>query len=127
MNRERLAKLDVEIIARICHEANRAYCAALDDHSHLAWDEAPQWQKESAIAGVKFHIANPHATPKDSHDAWLKQKLRTGWTYGFIKDEAKKEHPCLKPYHELPRDQKRKDALFASIAAALSNEDEISR
>ena len=43
--------MNIEDIARICHEANRAYCKAFGDDSHLPWDSAPQWQRESAIMG----------------------------------------------------------------------------
>jgi hypothetical protein len=41
-------------IARVCHEVNRAYCTSLGDESQLPWDSAPQWQKDSAINGVRF-------------------------------------------------------------------------
>ena len=53
----------VERVARICHEANRGYCEALGDTSQVPWDEAPENIKFSAIAGVKFHAANPSAGP----------------------------------------------------------------
>jgi len=42
-------------IAEVCHEVNRAYREALGDTSQVSWLEAPQWQRDSAIAGVKFH------------------------------------------------------------------------
>jgi hypothetical protein len=102
-------------IAEICHEANRAYCARLGDNSQLPWDEAPQWQRDSAVAGVKFHFANPDAGDSASHDSWMAQKVADGWTFGFIKDPEKKEHPCMVQFHELPKDQQLKDALFRSI------------
>ena len=44
-----------EQIARVAHEANRAYCLSLGDPSQLPWEEAPDWAKESAIDGVRFH------------------------------------------------------------------------
>lgn len=34
----------VEQIARMAHEANRAYCQALGDDSQPAWEDAPEWQ-----------------------------------------------------------------------------------
>jgi hypothetical protein len=107
------------LIARVCHEANRAYCATIGDISQLPWDEAALWQRESGIKGVEFAIANPDANASAQHDAWLKEKLDNGWKYGPVKDADKKEHPCCVPYDQLPEEQKRKDALFRNIVLAL--------
>lgn len=109
----------VEMIARVCHEANRAYCLGLGDHSQVPWDEAPEWQRESAHKGVAFNIANPDAPASASHDSWLEEKRATGWKHGPVKDADKKEHPCFVPYEQLPEDQQYKDHLFKAIVAAL--------
>jgi hypothetical protein len=95
----------VEKIARMCHEVNRAYCEALGDHSQLEWDEAPSWQRESMIAGVRAHLKNPTLTPQQSHELWLEHKRKEGWRFGLVKDVDAKEHPCFRPYDELPRGQ----------------------
>lgn len=109
----------VEDIARVCHEANRAYCLSIGDASQVPWDEAPDWQKQSIIRGVQFHLMNPDATPSHGHDSWLMEKRFQGWKWGPTKDESKKEHPCFVNYSELPEEQKRKDSLFKSIVDAL--------
>lgn len=109
----------IESIARVCHEANRAYCATLGDTSQVAWEDAPEWQRASAVKGVEFNLANPDAPPSASHDSWLEEKRATGWKYGPVKDAEKKEHPCFVPYDELPEDQRRKDHLFKAVVAAL--------
>lgn len=113
-----MMQLTVVGIAMVCHEANRAYCEAIGDYSQKKWYDCPKWQQESAINGVNFHLSNA-ATPEQSHAAWLKEKEATGWKYGPIKDEEKKEHPCFVPYEELPMEQRRKDYLFAAIVDAL--------
>ena len=87
----------VEEIARLCHEANRGYCAALGDHSQPTWEDAPQWQRDSAIAGVNFILENPDVGPSASHESWLAQKQADGWKYGPVKDPVAKEHPCFVP------------------------------
>lgn len=107
-------------IARVAHEVNRGYCEALEDDSQPLWDNAPDWQKDSAVNGVNFHIANPDAGPEHSHNEWLKEKEEAGWKYGEVKDPEKKEHPCFVPYEELPVEQKAKDYIFRSIVHALS-------
>lgn len=108
----------MEAIAKICHEANRAYCETIGDHSQPSWDLAPSWQRESAIAGVQKHLAAP-LTPEQSHESWLEQKRADGWVYGPEKDPEKKTHPCMVPYADLPKEQRAKDHLFGAIVAAL--------
>lgn len=99
-------------IAMMCHAINAAYCQSMGDDSQPTWDDAPDWQKQSAIANVEMHLANPDATPEQSHESWYAQKEAEGWTYGEVKDAEKKEHPCFLPYDELPIEQKAKDYLF---------------
>ena len=106
-------------IAKVTHEANRAYCQALGDDSQAAWEDAPEWQRESAINGVKFHLANPSAGPEQSHEAWLAEKEAAGWKYGPVKDPEAKEHPCFAPYNELPVEQRAKDYIFRAIFRAI--------
>jgi hypothetical protein len=105
----------VEVAARAAHEQNRHYCQMLGDNSQLSWENAPQWQKDSAIAGVKAIIANPDTTPEQSHEGWLALKASEGWKYGPVKDPEKKEHPCFVPYAELPEEQRAKDDIFGKV------------
>jgi hypothetical protein len=104
-------------IASVCHEANRAWCIHHGDYSQKPWSEAEQWQKDSAIRGVEFAIHG--ATPEQQHDAWMQDKRRDGWVYGPIKDPAKKEHPCMVPYDQLPIEQRAKDEIFIGMVAAF--------
>ena len=113
------AWVKIERIAKICHEANRGYCEALGDHSQLAWEDAPQWQRDSAVAGVEFICDNPGAKPSASHESWLAQKQADGWKYGVVKDAEKKEHPCFVPYDKLPVEQKAKDYIFGAVVRAM--------
>ena len=106
-------------IAQVAHEINRAYCASQGDTSQVAWPDAPDWQRQSALAGVAMHLANPDATPEQSHESWLAQKTAEGWAYGEVKDADKKLHPCFVPYAELPSSQKAKDYLFRGVVHAL--------
>lgn len=114
-----MRKFEVTTVARVCHEANRAYCQSIGDFSQQGWEYAPQWQRDSAIKGVEFCLEHPEAPPSANHDAWLEHKRSEGWVYGPAKDEIRKEHPCMVPYEQLPEEQKRKDALFKNICLAL--------
>ncbi len=113
--------MKTEEVAKICHEANRTLCETQGDFSQDEWSESPEWQRESAISGVNFHLDNPDATPENSHENWLKEKAEDGWKYGEIKNAETKEHPCFVSYPELPRHQQAKDYLFRAIVHSLSN------
>lgn len=105
-------------IARVCHEVNKAYCESLGDFSQPTWDNAPDWQKDSAMLGVQLHRSGEHG-PEMSHISWMQQKLEEGWKYGPVKDPEKKEHPCLVPFNELPKEQQAKDFIFRAVVHAL--------
>ena len=112
--------LTIDEIARIAHEMNRRWCQLTGDNSQPDWDSAPQWQRDSAVAGVRYHIDNPQAGPSGSHESWLEVKVRDGWKYGPVKDPDKKEHPCFVPYAELPAIQRAKDAFFVTVVHSLT-------
>jgi hypothetical protein len=46
---------------------------------------------------------------KNTHDVWAQQRIKDGWTYGPVRDDANKKHPCLVPYEELPKQEKEYD------------------
>lgn len=113
----------IERIARVAHEINRAYCEALGDTSQPAWEDAPDWQRHSAINGVTAHLnAATELTPRQSHELWFREKTLDGWKYGPVKDPVKKEHPCYVLYDQLPADQKAKDYLFRAVVKLLRDE-----
>jgi hypothetical protein len=112
--------MTTEQIAKVCHEANRAYCETLGDESQLGWEEAAEWQRDSAIKGVQFALDNPFASVSMQHESWLKEKAAAGWKYGPEKDAEKKTHPCFVPYSQLPLEQRVKDFLFKAVVKACS-------
>jgi hypothetical protein len=111
----------IEQIAKVCHEANKAYCEAIGDKSQVSWHAAPDWQKESVINGVEFHMNNPKSTPEDSHNNWLEKKKAEGWKKGKKKDPVKRTHPLMVPFQMLPKEQKAKDYIFLGIVRAMLN------
>lgn len=113
--------MKVEQIAQVAHEINKAYCEAIGDNSQTSWEDAPQWQKESAVLGVIFHMENPDAGPDASHNSWMKQKIEDGWKYGPTKDPDNKYHSCILPFEMLPNEQKAKDFLFRQVVHSLKN------
>ncbi len=112
--------MEVEEIARVCHEANKGLCEANGDFSQRTWDEAEEWQRESAISGVKFLQVNPYAPDSVLHEQWRADKVADGWVYGPEKDPEAKTHPCLVDFDQLPRFQQDKDVLFKAVVASLT-------
>lgn len=106
-------------MAYVCHQANKAWCEMNGDRSQKDWAAAEQWQRDSAIKGVEFRIANPEAGKDSQHNAWMEDKVNDGWVYGSVKDAEKKTHPCIVPFDQLPEFQQKKDTLFCSIVDSL--------
>lgn len=107
-------------IARVVHEANRALQIEQADPTipvSPPWDELDDETWDSAIDGVVSVIDG--ASPEESHANWVRFKREHGWKFGPVKDEAKKEHPLLVDYYDLPHRQKIKDHLFVSIVKVL--------
>ena len=49
------------------------------------------------------------SSAKNVHEVWSQSRISEGWTYGPIRDDEKKETPCLVPYEELPEIEKAYD------------------
>jgi ryanodine receptor 2 len=54
------------------------------------------------------------ALARNAHDHWARQRLAEGWTYGPRRDDARKQHPCLVAYEDLPEEEKAYDRTTAS-------------
>lgn len=114
------SEAEIVAIAQVVHEANRAWCSMHGDNSQLPWAQAENWQRDSAVEGVKFALANPDAPASAQHDAWSCHKIADGWRYGEVKDPVAKTHPCLVPFDKLPKMQQAKDRMFKAIVNALA-------
>lgn len=115
-------RTEPEQIAKVAHEANKAYCHAIGDDSQPSWADAPEWQRVSALLGVELHLSGDHP-PKASHTSWLEQKVKDGWVYGEVKDPIAKTHPCLIPFEQLPAEQQAKDFIFRGVVNAFKQKE----
>lgn len=53
------------------------------------------------------------AIAENAHDIWARARMDEGWTYGPVRDDAKKQHPDLVPYAQLPDSEKEYDRIMA--------------
>lgn len=105
-------------IARVCHQVNVAYCQALGESTQGDWDEAPEWQRESTMRGVKLHREG-EVSVSATHESWMDEKIAEGWIHGDVKHPEFKTHPCILPFDLLPTAQQAKDYIFKAIVDAL--------
>lgn len=88
---------------------------------------------EPAIPAANFSAANQRrrieamqecalsTSDKERHDAWIAKHMSEGWVYGVEFDSAKKTHPNLVEWDQLPGVVKSKARIFDIVAkAALS-------
>ncbi len=109
-----------KVTAQLCHQVNRAFCQYLGDDSHPDWYLTAEWQRSSAVEGVKVFFSGKAGTPEEQWKAWKAHKLLEGWTYGEVKDPNDRKHPCLvENYLELPLEQRFKDDLFQTICKVM--------
>lgn len=119
----RVEEREIERIARVCHETNRAWCRSIGDPVSPVWEEASGEQRGSVRTGVRAVLANPRVTAEDSHANWLATRQAQGWRYGPVKDERARTHPCMVPFDDLPEVQRAKDRLFLSVCRAIAGLD----
>jgi len=53
---------------------------------------------------------------RNTHDLWAHRRIAEGWKFGLQRDDARKEHPSLVPYDDLPESEKSYDRLSAMEA-----------
>ena len=73
----------------------------------------PAPQDTSGITLSSELLALAEAMAENVHEVWAERRIAEGWTYGPIRDDAKKQTPCLVPYDELPEEEKEYDRSTA--------------
>lgn len=46
---------------------------------------------------------------KNVHEMWAAGRMRDGWSYGEVRNDMNKQHPCLVPYEDLTETEKSYD------------------
>ena len=53
------------------------------------------------------------AIAENAHEVWAETRRNEGWTYGPVRNDAKKQHPDMLPYNLLPESEKEYDRIMA--------------
>ncbi len=57
------------------------------------------------------------------HITWMNQRIKEGWSYGPVRDDEKKQTPCIIPFQNLPEIEKEYDRITArTVINTLQNE-----
>ena len=46
---------------------------------------------------------------QNTHEVWARGRMNEGWKWGPVRNDEKKENPCLVAYDELPESEKEYD------------------
>ena len=46
---------------------------------------------------------------KNVHEVWSAGRMKDGWSFGEVRNDPEKHHPCLVPYEELSETEKAYD------------------
>ncbi|MGD9905046.1 MAG: RyR domain-containing protein [Vicinamibacterales bacterium] len=67
----------------------------------------------SAVALDDDLVALTETLARHVHDVWAAERLRLGWTWGPVRDDAARRHPGLVPYDELSESERAFDRATA--------------
>lgn len=109
---------NLEMAAKIAHQAIVAYSAAQNEH-HDPWEKLSDGAKQAAIDGVKAVIENREATAEEHHGKWLQHMAKIGFTLGPLLDLKKLRHPALLPWDMLGAYHRGKGHMFLAIVRAF--------
>ena len=59
---------------------------------------------------------------RNAHENWSSLRLKDGWRYSPERSDARKEHPCLVPYDDLPESEKHyyRQTMLETLKAILA-------
>jgi RyR domain len=107
------ALVDYENLPEHLKEQNRGVArdlpGKLDVLGYVLRQDAP-----AGAPGIRVDPADPRVEllAKREHERWLGRKRRTGWRYGDPRDDAGRLHPSIRPWEELPDDERDKDRML---------------
>jgi hypothetical protein len=106
----------VSMIAPVVHDANAVLRKLNNEDDVTKWEDANDSDKASTFSALIKLVQDPDMSGEQLHNAWMAEKVASGWVYGKEKSYSLKMHPCMVPYSQLDSIQKAKDEMFRTIA-----------
>ena len=78
-------------------------------NNHTSNNYTPTPVDTSNIQLPEELMALAEAISKNVHEVWAQNRMNEGWTYGPVRDDEKRQTPCLVPYDQLPEEEKAYD------------------
>lgn len=107
-------------ITKVAWEVNRALFIEQGGKSTKSWEEEATSVREFAAIQTRFHLDNPDAGARASHQNWMKHKIESGWRWNSFFDEEKKEDPNMVEFEQLSKNQLSCDVIFKTVVNSLS-------
>ena len=63
----------------------------------------------SAVHLAPALIALTEQLAENTHDLWAQERMAQGWSWGPVRDDGSRTHPCLVPYAALSEAEKKFD------------------
>ena len=113
--------INVNKIAELAHELNRAWCDITGESDKLSWSESSQEIRDATIHGVKKILESHYQpTPEQMWNEWKQYKLKAGWSKGCYSVENKTHPNLVEEYEELSEIDRMKDRIFITSVSILS-------
>lgn len=112
-----------EEIAKVAYQTYREYLKNTNSTTNLLdWDECPDWEKKSAIIGVRTYINNPEDSIEKNHERWMKERLTNNGVYYTERDKISFDYLPREPipFLQLSKKLQVKDFIFQNVVYALT-------
>lgn len=76
-------------------------------------DYKPNPMDTSDVVLSEDLLALTEKLAENVHENWAKGRMEEGWIYGPVRDDSRKETPCLVPYSDLPEEEREYDRRTA--------------
>ncbi|KAG8184852.1 hypothetical protein JTE90_012099 [Oedothorax gibbosus] len=83
----------------------------MNEKDDMAFVPAPVETQGVALPGYVENVRDKLA--ENIHEVWAMNKIGAGWSYGEMRDDSRKKHPCLTSFDRLPMAEKRYDTTLA--------------
>ena len=87
-------------VAKVVHEATRAFNETLGDFTYGPWSTTPPWYQRILVECITF-LLTKNMDVNQLHIYWSGKMVENGWKYGLLMNPKTKEHPNIKNFKEL--------------------------